>query len=177
MRKLRFSVATSLDGFIAGPRGEYDWIMPDPAFDFRSFFRNFDTMLIGRRTYEVMQGRGQSPESMEMKAFVVSATLEAEKNPAVTIIRDDVVAAVSALKTAAGKDIWLGGGAMLFRTLLDAHLVDTVELAVMPTLLRGGVRIVPEGSRCALRLEATEPYPNGMVWVKYAVILPNYQNR
>jgi dihydrofolate reductase len=170
MRKLRFSVATSLDGFIAGPRGEYDWIMPDPTFDFMAMFREFDTMLIGRRTYEVMQKRGQSPESMGMKGMVVSATLAAEQNPGVTIIQANVVEAVSALKGGTGKDIWLGGGARLFRTLLDANLVDTVELAVMPILLGGGLKMLPDGSRCPLRLEATERYPNGMVWVKYSVI-------
>lgn len=173
MRKLRYSVATSLDGFIAGPRGEYDWIAPDPAFDFAAMFREFDTMLIGRRTYEVMQTRGQSAESMGMKAIVASTTLDAKANSGVTIIRENTVEAVAALKAKAGKDIWLGGGAMLFRALVDANLVDTVELAVMPIVLGSGVKVIPEGRRIPLRLEKTESFPNGMLWLKYSVITPD----
>jgi len=172
MRKLRYSVATSLDGFIAGPQGDYDWITPDPSFDFRSLFQEFDTLLVGRRTYEVMQTRGQSSKSMGMKAIVVSTTLVAEQNPDVSIIHDNIVDTVAALKAQAGKDIWLSGGAMLFRTLVDASLVDTVELAVMPVLLGSGVNVLPEGRRCLLRLEKTESFPNGMLSVKYSVLPP-----
>jgi len=173
LRKLRYSVATSLDGFIAGSRGEYDWITPDPAFDFQAMFRGFDTMLIGRRTYEVMQTRGQSPKSMGLKAVVVSTTLDPEANPGVAIIRERLVDAVAALKAMPGKDIWLCGGAMLFRALADANLVDGVELAVMPIFIGSGVNVIPEGRRIPLRLEKTETFANGMLWLKYSVILPD----
>jgi dihydrofolate reductase len=176
LRKLRYSVATSLDGFIAGPRGEYDWITPDPAFDFQAMFRGFDTMLIGRRTYEVMQTRGQSPKTMGLKAIVVSTTLDSKANPDVAIIREKLVEAVAALKAKLGKDIWLCGGATLFRAMVDANLVDGVELAVMPIFLGSGVNAIPEGRRVPLRLEKTESFPNGMLWVKYSVILPDSVN-
>jgi dihydrofolate reductase len=173
MRKLRYSVASSLDGFIAGPLGEYDWIIPDPSFDFLAMFREFDTLLVGRRTYEVMQTRGQSPESMGMQAIVVSTTLDATTNPGVTFIREKVADAVAALKARAGKDIWLCGGATLFRSLVDANLVDAVELMVMPILLGSGVNVIPAGGRCHLRLAKTEPFPNGMLWVRYSVVSPD----
>ena len=169
MRKLRYSVATSVDGFIAGPGGEYDWITPDQAFDFMALFRDFDTLLAGRRTYEVMHTRGQSPESMGMKGIVVSTTLDQKANPNVTIISGEAVEAVSALKRQAGKDIWLCGGEVLFRALLDANLVDTVELTVIPVMLGSGTNVLPEGSRCNLRLESSTAFPNGMLWVKYSV--------
>ncbi len=171
MRKLRYSVAASLDGFIAGPSGEYDWITPDPSFDFVAMFREFDAMLVGRRTFEVMQSRGQSAKSMGLKAYVVSTTLDPGLNPGATVIRDSVAEAVASLKAAAGKDIWLCGGAVLFRTLLDAGLVDTVELAVIPIMLGSGVSVLPAGRRCHLRLQSAESYPNGMLWLKYSVIL------
>lgn len=58
MRRLRYSVAVSLDGFIAGPKGEYDWIVTDPAIDFEAYFKEFDTVVIGRRTFEVAQAQG-----------------------------------------------------------------------------------------------------------------------
>jgi len=176
LRKLRYSVAASLDGFIAGPRGECDWITPDPAFDFQAMFRGFDTMLIGRRTYEVMQTRGQSPKSMGLNAIVVSTTLDPVTNPDVTIIQDKLAEAVAALKAKPGKDIWLCGGAMLFRALADANLVDGVELAVMPIFIGSGVNVISEGRRIPLRLEKSESFANGMLWLKYSVILPDPAN-
>lgn len=51
MRRVRYSVAMNLDGYIAGPNGEYDWIIMDPAIDFAALFAEFDTVLMGRRTF------------------------------------------------------------------------------------------------------------------------------
>ena len=74
MRRLVYSVATSLDGFIAGPNGEYDWIVHDPAYDFVALYSRFDTLLMGRRTYEVAKTRPAALSSMGMKVYVVSST-------------------------------------------------------------------------------------------------------
>ncbi|MGH7490360.1 MAG: dihydrofolate reductase family protein, partial [bacterium] len=54
MRRIRFSAAVSLDGFIAGPNGEADWIVPDPDMDFAALSAQFETLLVGRRTFEAM---------------------------------------------------------------------------------------------------------------------------
>lgn len=172
MRKLVFSAAMSVDGFIAGPKGEYDWITPDPGFDFLAMFRRFDTILIGRRTYETMLERGQTPKSMGMKAIVVSTTLDAQQNRDVTILRERVSDSVADIKAQEGKGIWLCGGAALFRTLLDAGLVDSVELAVLPILLGGGLRVVPDGRRWPLQLEKSESFPNGMLVLTYFIPSP-----
>ncbi len=58
MRRVRYVVAMSLDGYIAGPNGEADWIIMDPDIDFRALFEQFDTFLMGRRTFEGMRGAG-----------------------------------------------------------------------------------------------------------------------
>jgi len=158
----------SLDGFIAGPKGEYDWIVFDPAFDFAALYRPFDTLLIGRRTFEVMQERGMTPAGMGMKAVVVSTTLKPEQHPDVTIVASEIPEAVAALKAQPGKDIWLCGGATLFRCLLDAGLVDAVDVAVMPILLGSGVPLLPEGRRCPLHLGECKALPGGIVMLKYA---------
>jgi dihydrofolate reductase len=105
----------SLDGYIAGPNGEANWIVMDPTIDFAAIFKQFDTFLIGRRTFEPMMraGKGSTPG---MKTFVFSRTLRQEDYPKVTVVADKVADTVSALKQGAGKDIWLFGGGSLFRS-------------------------------------------------------------
>jgi dihydrofolate reductase len=170
MRKLVYSVAMSLDGYIAGPNGEYDWITPDPNIDFKALFSRFDTLLMGRKTYDLMRTGGQSAASMGMRAIVVaSTTLNPADHPEVQIVRDRIAETVADLKTQPGKDIWLFGGGILFRTMIDAGLVDSVELAVLPILLGGGLPVIPEGRRTHLLLEEAKPLPSGTLLLKYSV--------
>ena len=168
IRAVRFSVATSLDGFIAGPNDEADWIIMDPAFDFSALFQQFDTLLIGRRTFELMQ-RGGTGTMPGMTTIVVSRTLNPRDFPKLAIARD-LVATVQALKQKQGKDIWLFGGGSLFRSALDAGVVDTIELAVVPILLSDGVPLLPRGARSpALHLMESRALPSGIVLLTYGV--------
>jgi dihydrofolate reductase len=172
MRRLRYNVAASLDGFIAGPNGEYDWINPDSGIDFAALYAQFDTLLMGRLTFDAMRAKGMTIQGMGMRAFVVSTTLDPRQHPEVTIIAGDVPAAVAALKAETGNDIWLCGGGALFRCLLDAGLVDTVELSVFPVLLGSGVPLLRAGHRSALHLEESETLPSGVLMLKYATSAP-----
>jgi dihydrofolate reductase len=170
MRQVRYSVASSLDGYIAGPNGEADWIVMDPTIDFAAIFNQFDTFLIGRRTFEPMvrAGQGSTPG---MKTFVFSRTLRQEDFPKVTVVADDAAETVSALKQGSGKDIWLFGGGSLFRSLLAEGLVDRVEVAVMPVLLGGGIPLLaPTELQTKLRLTSHKIYPSGIVRLDYAVV-------
>jgi dihydrofolate reductase len=172
MRRVRYQVATSLDGYIAGPKGEADWIVMDPDFDFRALYAQFDTVLIGRRTFEGMARGKKKPGAMPgMKTLVFSRTLRQRDYPKVTIVADDAQETVTALRAEAGKDIWLFGGGILFRNLLDAWLVDTVEVAVMPVLLGGGIPLFPPPPRATkLNLTGHKVYPKtGTVLLEYAV--------
>jgi dihydrofolate reductase len=169
MRLVRYSVAASLDGYIAGPNGEADWIVMDPTVDFAAIFNQFDTFLIGRRTFEPM-ARAQRGPTPGIKTFVFSRTLRQEDHPTVTVVADKVPETVSALKQADGKDIWLFGGGSLFRSLLGEGLVDTVEVRVMPVLLGGGIPLMqPPAMQTKLRLTSHKIYPSGIVGVEYAV--------
>ena len=153
MRRIRYAVAASLDGYIAGPKGEADWIIMDPDIDFRALYAQFDTVLIGRRTYEGMARGKRKPGAMPgMKTLVFSRTLRQRDYPKVTVVAENAEETAAGLRAESGKDIWLFGGGLLFRSLLDAGLVDTVEVAVIPVLLGGGIplRCVRGSAACLL---------------------------
>jgi dihydrofolate reductase len=102
MRKVRYAVAVSLDGYIAGPKGEADWITMDPEIDFAGLFEQFDTFLLGRRTFEAM-GRAGQGGSPGVKTLVFSRTLRQEDYPGVTIVADGAEETVAALRAESGK--------------------------------------------------------------------------
>jgi dihydrofolate reductase len=168
MRKIRYQVACSLDGYIAGPDGEYDWIVMDPDIDFKAIFDQFDTLLMGRRTYEVT-GAGGYPG---MTTLVFSRSLRAEDHPDVTIVSERVKNTLDELRAQPGKDIWLFGGGELFRSLLELGCVDTVEPAIVPIVLGGGRPFLPAPAvRRRLSLTEQRVYEkSGIVLLKYDVV-------
>lgn len=170
MRRIRYGVAASLDGFIAGPKGEADWIVMDPEIDFGAIFKQFDTILVGRRTFEGM-GSGGGGGWPGMKTYLFSRTLKQKDHPDVTIVADRVKQTVSALRKQPGKDIWLFGGGQLFRSLLDLGLVDAVEVTVIPVILGRGIPLAPpSSSRAKLRLTGHRIYSKtGTVSLEYAL--------
>lgn len=169
MRDLVYSVATSLDGYIAGPNGEFDWIIHDPTIDFGEIFRQFDTAVMGRVCYEEMLRLGRSPKDLRMKVFVASTTLKQGEHPDVTVVSSDLAGTVAALKRKSGKAIWLFGGGITFRSLLDSGLVDRVEVSVIPILLGGGVALVPPGRRWPLVFKDSRTFPSGIICLNYCV--------
>ena len=171
MRCIRYSVAMSLDGFIAGPNGEADWIVMDPDFDFTAMFARYDTLLMGRRTWEVA-GSGGGPGAEGISVVVVSRTLRQADHPKITVIADDLEARVRALREQPGKDIWLWGGGDLCRSLLDLGLVDSIEVGIMPALLGKGVPLIqPLEKWATLKLTGHRIYPkSGGVGLEYDVV-------
>jgi dihydrofolate reductase len=171
MRQVRYNVAASLDGYIADANGGFDWIPEDPAVNFAAIFARVDTVLLGRRTFEVTRRPGAPPWGPKMRVYVFSRTLQSEAYPEVTVTAANAAEVVGALRAEpGGGDIWLFGGGQLFGSLLADGLVDTVEVTIVPVLLAGGVPLVaPTGPRTELSLRSTHRYPSGMVSLVYAV--------
>ena len=170
MRQLRYSVAASLDGCIAGPNGEFDWILMDPEIDFAAMYAGYSGIVMGRRSYEVFAATG-GPPGPDLPTYVYSRTLPEGERKGITFARD-AASHVRGLKEASsGKPLWLWGGGELFRSLAAAGLVDGVDVAVIPVLLGGGIPLFPApGIRLPLQLRAHRLYKaTGTLFLEYDV--------
>lgn len=168
---LIYSVAASLDGYIAGPNGEYDWITVDPEIDFEAMYAGFSGIVMGRRSYDVFAATGGAP-GPALPTYVYSTTLPEGEREGIHFVRD-AVGHVTALKSSgSGKPLWLWGGGNLFRQLADAGLVDGVQVAVVPVILGGGLPLIASapGRRLRLELQRHRVYKtSGIVFLEYNV--------
>jgi dihydrofolate reductase len=133
MRKIILSVAVSLDGFIEGPNGEYDWCPPPTEDGMREFLESIDVIFMGRKSYE-LAGTSMFPDQ---KSYVFSNTLKEVKG-AVGIIGSDWLEKVNEIKNQDGKNIWLFGGASLTTDFINHQLVDEMWLGLVPVILGAG---------------------------------------
>lgn len=170
MRKVILGVAVSLDGFIEGANGEYDWCLTDQDYGLSDFFKRVDTIFVGRKTYEMSLGMEGGVEGYpKFKEYIFSTTLSNVKDGAI-LIKDNIKNEVEKIKQQKGKDIWLFGGARLTTSLMNLGLVDELSLAVHPLLLGSGKPLFQniEG-RVLLRLLNTKKYSTGLVSLAYAI--------
>jgi len=170
MRQLRYSVAASLDGYIAGPNGEFDWIVIDPDIDFEAMYRTFGGLVMGRKSYDVFVATGGAP-GLSLPTYVYSRTLPEGERGGVTFVRD-AAPHVRALKQEADeKPLWLWGGGDLFRQLAAEGLVDGIEVAIIPVVLGAGIQLMPApGPRLTLQLRAHRLYEkSGTMFLEYDV--------
>lgn len=172
MRRLRYNFACSLDGFIADVDGGYDWIVDDKGIDFDALYAGFDTFVMGRKTWEVMQAMGEAnPLGPASGRRVIVASRTLADTAGVTVVRDGIEVVVAALKAEpSARDIWLFGGGELAAALFAAGLVDRVEPAVMPVLLSRGIPMLPTGGRHRLSLVSTDSLPSGIQLLVYDVV-------
>jgi len=173
MRKITFGGANSLDNFLARKNDAVDWLLwcDEAAAVMAVYWKTIDTILMGRKTYEVaLRGsKGKSPYG-GMKSYVFSKTLKPADHPHVTIVPSDAAEFVRALKKQPGKDICLMGGGELANSLFEAGLIDEIGLNIHPVLLGSGVPLFHAMSRqIDLELLESNTFKNGCVCVRYRV--------
>lgn len=170
MRRIILGLAVSLDGYIEGPNGEYDWCLTDQDYGMTDFIQHVDATFYGRKSYELAQAMGDSPPGFPaLKEYVFSTTLTAVK-PGVVLINKDIEQEVRRIKNEPGKDIWLFGGAGLTTSLMNLGLVDVLWLSVHPILLGSGKLLFGHlPGRVSLELMDTRTYSSGLVSLMYAI--------
>ena len=168
MRRIILNVAVSLDGFIEGPHGEYDWCMLDQDYGLSGFLKRVDTLFMGRKTYEMAQSMGEAAAGFpKFKEYIFSTTLATVKEGSV-LIKTNIKEEVEKIRNEKGKDIWLFGGAGLTTSLLNLGLVDGLSLAVHPIILGGGKPLFSNiNKRTHLKLVDTKTYSTGLVALTY----------
>ena len=194
MRKIVVSEFMSLDGVVQAPGGKDEdteggftqggWTWPywhdDIGAAFFQAMSESDALLLGRKTWQIHGGAFEpmvnDPFADAMNAvqkYVVSTTLadaSAWRNS--TLIKDDVVEQVRAIKEQSGKNILMDGSSVLIHTLAQNDLIDEYSLLVYPVVLGGGKTIFPDGSRTNLRLLESKSFPTGVTLMRYAVERP-----
>jgi dihydrofolate reductase len=176
MRKLILGVAVSLDGFIEGPNGEYDWCFTDQDYGMSDFLKRIDSTFVGRKTYEMsLAMEGGNAGFPQLKEYVFSTTLDSVKKGSV-LIRNEIKERVEKIKNESGKDIWLFGGASLTTSLMNLGLVDEAWLAIHPIILGTGKPLFNDiKGRVKLRLLDTKTYDTGLVSVVYEILRKKHQ--
>lgn len=169
MRKIILGLAVSLDGFIEGPNGEYDWCFTDQDYGLSEFYKRVDTIFIGRKSYEMLLGMKDNGGIPNLKKYVFSNTLTLVDQGSV-IISGDIKTQVEGLRNENGGDIWLFGGASLTTSLVNLGLLDELWLSIHPILLGSGKPLF-NGIDKRIQLQLTEKihYETGLLSVKYQV--------
>ena len=172
MRKVTFGGANSLDNYLARPDHAVDWLLwgDEAAAVMADYWKTIDTILMGRKTYEVAVRGGQGAGYPGMKTYVFSRTLKEGTDGGVTVVSGDAAAFVRELKKQDGKDICLMGGGELARSLFEAGLIDEVGFNIHPVLLGSGIPLFhPMSRQIDLELLECRPFHNGCVYVRYRV--------
>jgi len=173
VRKIVLGVAITLDGFIEGPNGEYDWCFMDQDYGMSDFLKRIDSIFLGRKSYDLVLELEKKDPSIHQpfrkyKHFVFSNSLQAVSE-GMTLISGDVKTKVNEIKASAGKDIWLFGGASLTKYFINEGLLDEMWLAIHPILLGKGKPLFSGiHQQMKLTLLDSKTYSTGLVSVTYS---------
>lgn len=178
-RNIIARIATSADGFIARRDGSVDFLnerpRPKGSYGMGEFYRSIDTILWGRRTYDVAlefqrQGVKGAAFDPNVKNYVFSRNPPAAPPPGVEFVSEDVKPFARRLRAVPGKDIWMMGGGGLIASFLDAGEIDEFTIHVIPTFIGEGIPLIqPRHRLVPLELRSVRRFPDGVVQLRYRV--------
>ena len=175
MGRVRFYVATSLDGFIADREGAVDWLAPYDArlYGYDAFVAEIGALVMGRRTYELVHAVGDWPYSGK-RVYVISSHKLDDPPRGVVLASNGVAGALKSARKETTADIWIVGGAFTMQSALEENLVDVIEIFLVPVLLGTGLTLLSDlQSNQTLTFDGIEAFPDGVVKLRY--FTPHYQ--
>jgi len=170
MTRIRFYVATSLDGFIADREGSVDWLAPYDArlYGYDNFISEVGALIMGRRTFELISALGEDWPYAGKPVYVLSSSSLDDVPSGVTVCARGIAAAVLQARAATRKDIWIVGGAVTMQSALEEGLIDMMEIFLVPVLLGSGLSLLNDLSRRpTLAFDGIEAFPDGVVKLRY----------
>lgn len=177
MRKLIYHVGTTLDNFICEEDGSISGFLAegDHIPDYLNSLKNYDTVIMGKSTYEFGYHYGLKPGAAPyptMKNYVFSRSIQIDSpiDERLTIVRSDAIAFIRNLKREKGGPIYLCGGGVFASSLFDNHLIDSLIIKLNPVLLGKGIRLFERSNRkVALSLRNSKIYQSGVVLLTYGI--------
>ncbi len=169
MGRVRFYVATSLDGFIADREGGVDWMAPYDArlYGYDEFVGEIGALVMGRRTYELINAVGDWPYSGK-RVYVISSRKLEHAPHGVVQASNGIAGALKSAHEETMSDIWVVGGALTMQSALDEDLVDMMEIFLVPILLGAGLTLLNElNRRQTVTFDGIEAFPDGVVKLRY----------
>lgn len=175
MKKIKVYIAASLDGFIARPDGDLDWLLKYPMptgteYGYKDLMDSIDTVIMGGRTYREMLCMDIVWPYKDKKTYIISRnSMETKEN--IDFITEDIIERIFELKNESGKDIWLVGGGELITMLLNANLVDELQVSIIPIILGAGIPLFPNTPKESnWKLTGSTAYDSGIVKLDYNII-------
>jgi dihydrofolate reductase len=175
MSKVVLYIATSLDGFIAGPGGDLEWLntLPNPDnsdHGYHAFYGTIGATVMGRKTYDEILGFGIDWPYRDVVSYVVTRDgAFTPSTPDTTAVRGDLPGLIQSLKDRLGeKDIWLVGGGQLITAFLSHDLLDRLIITHIPVILGEGIPLFPgKHPASSWQLTRTESFASGAVSLTY----------
>ena len=169
MLLIRIYIAQSLDGYIATPDGGIDWLRPFDSVDYgyNKFFSEIGTVVMGRKSYDIVRGFGDWPYGMTRVLVITSRALD-DAPPSITRVGADIPRLATALRASGGKDAWVMGGAQTINAFLAAGAIDRIDLFTVPVLLGDGIPLFAPGRpETALKFAGAQTYDKGLARQSY----------
>ena len=168
MRKITLYTAASLDGYIAGPNGEIDWLdsadQPGEDYGYAAFMETIDTTIMGTATYKLAESFGGDPYPGKTNYVFTRQTPPPPDTDRWHFVNDDIVGFVRGLREAQGEGIWLVGGGQINTVMLNAGLIDEMVITMFPLVLGSGIPLfAPSASLTHFRTVSAHAYDNGLV--------------